>query len=199
MWGLQQLSSCHWLLVLVASQQQCCVNYLRLQLIYQLSDDAHISWQVIIYYVSPNNWELRLLFCHFSTTSFPTSVGSNPKIMNSELLQTLEVELRTLSNPGLPTKTELRTHPNPPKIQNSEPTNPTTINILENQNNKHQTASNPRGWTLNHSEPRFANHNRTTNPPKIPNSDPRTGFDPTLFPTTKLSRCFIPFILWLTT
>ena len=54
---------------------------------------------------------------------FETSVGSNPKITNFELLRTLEVELRTLSNPGLPTKTELRTHPNPPKILNSEPTN----------------------------------------------------------------------------
>ena len=60
-----------------------------------------------------------------------TSVGSNPKITNFELLRTLEVELRTLPNPGSPTKTELRTHPNPPKIPNSEPTNPTTINILE--------------------------------------------------------------------
>ena len=51
------------------------------------------------------------------------SVGSNPKITNFELLRTLEVELRTLSNPGSPTKTELRTHPNPPKMPNSEPTN----------------------------------------------------------------------------
>ena len=55
--------------------------------------------------------------------SLETSVGSNPKITNFELLRTLEVELRTLSNPGLPTKTELQTHPNPPKIPNSEPTN----------------------------------------------------------------------------
>ena len=36
-----------------------------------------------------------------------TSVGSNPKITNFELLRTLEVELRTLLNPGSPTKTEL--------------------------------------------------------------------------------------------
>ena len=64
-----------------------------------------------------------------------SSVGSNPKITNFELLRTLEVELRTLSNPGLPTKTELRTHPNPPKIPNSEPTNPTVLNILEKSMN----------------------------------------------------------------
>ena len=51
------------------------------------------------------------------------SVGLNSEITNFELLWTIEAELQTLSNLGLPTKMELQTHPNPPKIQNSEPAN----------------------------------------------------------------------------
>ena len=44
-------------------------------------------------------------------------------------------ELRTLPNPGLPTKTELQTHPNPPKIPNSEHTNWVWTNTIRNPAN----------------------------------------------------------------
>ena len=74
--------------------------------------------------------------------------------MNSELLRTLEVELRTLPNPSLPTKTH---EPN--------------YNKNFRENFQLRTASNPRGRTSNSSEPRFANQNRTTNPPE-PSKNP---------------------------
>ena len=110
----------------------------------------------------------------------PTSVGSNPKITNFELLRTLEVELRTLSNPGLPTKTELRTHPNPPKIPNSEPTNPTVLNILEKSMNFEllRTLEVELRTLPNPGSPTKTELRTHPNPPKIPNSEPTNWIRP---------------------
>ena len=108
------------------------------------------------------------------------SVGSNPKVTNSELLRTLEVELRTLPNPSSPTKIELRTHPNPTKIPNSEPTNPTTINILEKTSNFEllRTLEVKLRTFPNTSSPTKTKLRTQPNPPKIPNSKPTNWVRP---------------------
>ena len=90
-----------------------------------------------------------------------SNVGSNPNIMNFELLRTWQVELWTHSNPGLSTKTELLTYLNLfKKPNNFEPVQPETsrtkTQIWKNQ-------------TLNHSKLRFVYQNQTMNPP-----EPRT-------------------------
>ena len=111
------------------------------------------------------------LFFNFPYHSFiQISVGLNPKIMTFEQLPTLEVELWTHSNPDLPTNTELRTHPNPPKISNSEPTKPTTIDILEKTSNfKLLQTPKVEHWTLpNQGLPTKTELQTHPNPPNIP-------------------------------
>ena len=99
---------------------------------------------------------------HFLTLC-AASIGSNPNIMNFELLRTWQAELRTHSNPGSFTKTELRTLSNPSKCLNFElfwhEIGQTQAQIWKNR-------------TSNPSEPRFVKSNRTTNPPKISNFNP---------------------------
>ena len=112
----------------------------------------------------------------FSIQWVENSVGSN--ISNFELLRTWEAELRTLSNPGLSTKNELRTLLNPCKLS-------------ELRTCSARYRSNPRP---NLEKPNFepfwtqvrqlkSNCKTTRTLQKSQTSNPWTGFDPTLIGT----------------
>ena len=77
-------------------------------------------------------------------------------MMNLELRQTWQVELRGHSNPGSSSKPELRTHLNPSKKPNLKPVQPETSSTQ---------AQIWKNWYLNTSKSRFVYQNWTMNPP----------------------------------
>ena len=66
-------------------------------------------------FTNQSRWPSLNIHCKATVTLTAFSVGSNPNIPNFELLWTWQVELRTHSNPGSLTKTELRTYSNSSK------------------------------------------------------------------------------------
>ena len=142
-----------------------------------------MEWRVILTLsFIKYGWPLRPVEMKKKSKSRPkwdcVSIGSNPNnTMNFELLRTWQVKLRTHSNPGSSSKTELQTHSNP--FKKSElwtclaRNGPNLGPNLEKKNFKHF-------WTQVHLPK--SNYEPTWTLQKFPTSNSWTGcgFDPKL-------------------